>query len=180
MYAVVDSGGKQYRVEPGRTLVLDRLDAEAGATVTFDRVLLIGDEDSVTVGTPTVSGASVRGTVLEHGRGPKVIVFRFRPKAHYRRRTGHRSELTRVRIDEIATAGGAATRGAKARTSKPDAEPEASAEPKTEPRKAATSKAAASKAAAGAKTSAKPRASAEPKAAPRKAAASRKTKAQSE
>jgi large subunit ribosomal protein L21 len=153
MYAVVDSGGKQYRVEPGRTLVLDRLDAEAGATVTFDRVLLIGDEDSVTVGTPTVSGASVRGTVLEHGRGPKVIVFRFRPKAHYRRRTGHRSELTRVRIDEIATAGGAATRGAKARTSKPGA---------------------------GAKTSAKPKASAEPKAAPRKAVASRKTKAQSE
>ena len=103
MYAVVDSGGKQYRVEPGRTLVLDRLDAEAGATVTFDRVLLIGDEDRVTLGTPTVSGATVRGTVLEHGRGPKVIVFRFRPKAHYRRRTGHRSELTRVRIDEIAT-----------------------------------------------------------------------------
>jgi large subunit ribosomal protein L21 len=88
MYAVVDSGGKQYRVEPGRTLVLDRLDAEAGATVTFDRVLLIGDEDSVTLGTPMVSGATVRGTVLEHGRGPKVIVFRFRPKAHYRRRTG--------------------------------------------------------------------------------------------
>ena len=105
MYAVVDNGGKQYRVEPGRTLVIDRLDAEAGASVTFDRVLLIGDEDVVTVGTPTVAGASVRGTVLEHGRGPKIIVFRFRPKAHYRRRTGHRSELTRVRIDEIATAG---------------------------------------------------------------------------
>ena len=70
----------------------------------FDRVLLIGDDEGVTVGTPTVSGASVRATVLEHGRGPKVIVFRFRPKAHYRRRTGHRSELTRVRIDEIATA----------------------------------------------------------------------------
>ena len=91
MYAVVDSGGKQYRVEPGRTLVIDRLDAEAGATVTFDRVLLIGHDEGVTVGTPTVRGASVRGTVLEHGRGPKIIVFRFRPKAHYRRRTGHRS-----------------------------------------------------------------------------------------
>jgi len=185
MYAVVDSGGKQYRVEPGRTLVLDRLDAEAGATVTFDRVLLIGDEDSVTVGTPTVSGASVRGTVMEHGRGPKVIVFRFRPKAHYRRRTGHRSELTRVRIDEIATAGSAAARPAAARTSKPAAEPETSAHPKAAPRKAAVSKAAASKAAAskaaaGDKTSAKPKASAESKAAPRKAAASRKTKAQSE
>jgi large subunit ribosomal protein L21 len=106
MYAVVDSGGKQYRVEPGRTLVVDRLDAEAGATVTFDRVLLIADDDEVTVGTPTVAGASVRGTVLAHGRGPKIIVFRFRPKAHYRRRTGHRSALTQVRIDEIATASG--------------------------------------------------------------------------
>jgi len=116
MYAVVDNGGKQYRVEPGRTLVIDRLDAEAGATVTFDRVLLLGDEDGVTVGTPTVSGASVRGTVLEHGRGPKVIVFRFRPKAHYRRRTGHRSELTRVRIDEIATG---ATAAKAAPTAKP-------------------------------------------------------------
>jgi large subunit ribosomal protein L21 len=104
MYAVVENGGKQYRVEPGGTLVVDRLPAQAGATVTFDRVLLIGDEEGVTVGTPTVAGASVRGTVLAHGRGPKVIVFRFRPKAHYRRRTGHRSELTQVRIDEIATA----------------------------------------------------------------------------
>jgi large subunit ribosomal protein L21 len=122
MYAVVDSGGKQYRVEPGGTLVVDRLDAEAGASVTFDRVLLIGDDDGVTVGTPTVDGATVRATVVEHGRGPKVIVFRFRPKAHYRRRTGHRSELTRVRIDEIATAG-----GRKAPASKASAEPAATA-----------------------------------------------------
>lgn len=106
MYAVVDSGGKQYRVEPGSTLVVDRLRAEAGATVTFDRVLLIADDDGITVGTPTVDGASVLGTVVQHERGPKIIVFRFRPKAHYRRRTGHRSELTRIRIDEIATASG--------------------------------------------------------------------------
>lgn len=155
MYAVVDNGGKQYRVEPGRTLVIDRLDAEAGATVTFDRVLLVGDEDGVTVGTPTVSGASVRGTVLEHGRGPKIIVFRFRPKAHYRRRTGHRSELTRVRIDEIATAETA---------SKPASKTAA-------PRKTA------------AKTAAKaaPKAAAPSKAAgPRKAAAPRKTKSETE
>ncbi|MGH2489593.1 MAG: 50S ribosomal protein L21 [Candidatus Limnocylindria bacterium] len=154
MYAVVDSGGKQYRVEPGRTLVLDRLDAEAGATVTFDRVLLIGDEDSVTLGTPTVSGATVRGTVLEHGRGPKVIVFRFRPKAHYRRRTGHRSELTRVRIDEIATA-----EGAKAR-------------PKP------TAKAAAPDKPSG-KTKAAPSKTTAPTRAPRKAAGARKTKPES-
>jgi large subunit ribosomal protein L21 len=106
MYAVVDNGGKQYRVEPGHTLVVDRMDAEAGASVVFDRVLLIGDDDGVTVGTPTVAGASVRGTVVAHGRGPKIVVFRFRPKAHYRRRTGQRANLTQIRIDEIATAGG--------------------------------------------------------------------------
>ncbi|HUG95174.1 MAG TPA: 50S ribosomal protein L21 [Pleomorphomonadaceae bacterium] len=153
MYAVVDNGGKQYRVEPGRTLVIDRLDAEAGATVTFDRVLLVGDEDGVTVGTPTVSGASVRGTVLEHGRGPKIIVFRFRPKAHYRRRTGHRSELTRVRIDEIATAETASKPASKA------AAPRRTA--------AKTAAKAAPKAAAASKT-----------AGPRKAAASRKKKSE--
>lgn len=165
MYAVVDSGGKQYRVEPGRTLVLDRLDAEAGATVTFDRVLLIGDEDSVTLGTPTVSGATVRGTVLEHGRGPKVIVFRFRPKAHYRRRTGHRSELTRVRIDEIATG-----TERKAATKAP-ADAKAPAQTKAAPTKA-TAAAVKTKAAS---TKATARSSA-----PRKAAATRKTKPKSE
>jgi len=155
MYAVVDNGGKQYRVEPGRTLVIDRLDAEAGATVTFDRVLLVGDEDGVTVGTPTVSGASVRGTVLEHGRGPKIIVFRFRPKAHYRRRTGHRSELTRVRIDEIATAETATKPASRA------------AAPRKTAAKAAAK--AAPKAAAPSKT-----------AGPRTAAAPRKTKSETE
>jgi len=164
MYAVVDSGGKQYRVEPGRTLVLDRLDTEAGATVTFDRVLLIGDDDGVTVGTPTVSGASVRGTVLEHGRGPKVIVFRFRPKAHYRRRTGHRSELTRVRIDEIATASAAAAGPAKALTRKPAAE----AKGATAAAKAAKAKTAAPR---------KPAASRKPAALRKKAAPRRKAAA---
>jgi large subunit ribosomal protein L21 len=114
MYAVVDNGGKQYRVEAGKTLVIDRLDAEAGASVTFDRVLLIVDEDDVTVGTPTVDGAAVHATVVEHGRGPKIIVFKFRPKAHYRRKTGHRSELTKIHIDEIATASSGRRTAAKA------------------------------------------------------------------
>jgi large subunit ribosomal protein L21 len=164
MYAVVDSGGKQYRVEPGRTLVLDRLDAEAGATVTFDRVLLIGDEDSVTLGTPTVSGATVRGTVLEHGRGPKVIVFRFRPKAHYRRRTGHRSELTRVRIDEIAT--GSERKAAAKAPAKDDAAEKTEATP-------------AKTRAASAKTKSTPTKATARSSAPRKPA-TRKTKPKSE
>jgi large subunit ribosomal protein L21 len=139
MYAVVDSGGKQYRVEPGRTLVVDRLDAEAGATVTFDRVLLIADDDEVTVGTPTVAGASVRGTVLAHGRGPKIIVFRFRPKAHYRRRTGHRSALTQVRIDEIATASARKSTKTADAADKPE-KAEAKAPTKATPAKAKNAK----------------------------------------
>lgn len=101
MYAVVSSGGKQYRVEAGGTLVVERLAAEPGTTVTFDRVLLIGDGDTVTVGTPLVDGVTVRGTILGEERGPKIVVFKFKQKVKYRRRTGHRQKLTRVRIDAI-------------------------------------------------------------------------------
>ena len=101
MYAVVSSGGKQYRVEAGSLLTLERLDGEPGASFTFDRVLLIGDGDEVTVGTPVVAGASVSATVLGEALGPKLVIFKFKQKVKYRRRTGHRQHLTRVRIDEI-------------------------------------------------------------------------------
>jgi len=103
MYAVVTSGGKQYRVEAGTELVVERVGGEAGSTITFDRVLLVGDGDSVTVGTPTVEGAAVSGTVLGEALGPKIVVFKFKQKVKYRRRTGHRQHLTRVRVDEIIT-----------------------------------------------------------------------------
>jgi large subunit ribosomal protein L21 len=104
MYAVLSSGGKQYRVEAGATLMLERLDGQprvAGDQVTFDRVLLIGDGDDVTIGTPTVAGASVSATVLGEALGPKLVIFKFKQKVKYRRRTGHRQHLTRVRIDAI-------------------------------------------------------------------------------
>ncbi len=101
MYAVVTTGGKQYRVEAGSELVIERLAEEAGASVTFDRVLLIGDGEAVTIGTPTVDGASVSGTVLREELGPKLIIFKFKQKATYRRTRGHRQHLVRVRIDEI-------------------------------------------------------------------------------
>lgn len=101
MYAVVSSGGKQYRVEAGSTLTLERLDGEPGTSFTFDRVLLIGDGDEVTVGTPIVAGASVSATVLGEALGPKLVIFKFKQKVKYRRRTGHRQHLTRVRVDEI-------------------------------------------------------------------------------
>lgn len=105
MYAVVTTGGKQYRVEAGSTLVVEKLVGEPGSSVTFDRVLLVGDGETVTVGTPTVAGASVEGTVLGPELGPKIVVFKFKQKVKYRRRTGHRQHLTRVRIDAISADG---------------------------------------------------------------------------
>lgn len=107
MYAVVTSGGKQYRVEQGTTLLVERLTADPGTAVTFDRVLLVGDGDRVTVGTPVVEGATVSGTVLGEERGPKLVIYKFRQKVKYRRRTGHRQQLTRVRIDVISADGAA-------------------------------------------------------------------------
>ncbi|CAN5273746.1 hypothetical protein BH24CHL10_BH24CHL10_03190 [soil metagenome] len=122
MYAVVTTGGKQYRVEAGSELVIERLAEEAGASVTFDRVLLIGDGEAVTIGTPTVDGASVSGTVLREELGPKLIIFKFKQKATYRRTRGHRQHLVRVRIDEINASGKKAAKADKAEPEK--AEPE--------------------------------------------------------
>jgi large subunit ribosomal protein L21 len=116
MYAVVSTGGKQYRVEAGSELVVERVPGDAGDAITFDRVLLVGDGEAVTIGTPVVEGATVSGTVLGEALGPKLIVFKFKQKATYRRKNGHRQHLTRVRIDEI-NAGG---KGSKAKAAKAD------------------------------------------------------------
>ena len=126
MYAVVTTGGKQYRVEAGSELLIEKLAADQGASVTFDRVLLVGDGDDVTVGTPLVAGASVTGTVLREERGPKIVIFKFKQKVKYRRRTGHRQHLTMVRIDEINAEGGSKKR-ARAKA-EPEAEASAPAE----------------------------------------------------
>jgi large subunit ribosomal protein L21 len=148
MYAVLSSGGKQYRVEAGTTLTLERLDGqpgEPGAQVTFDRVLLIGDGEDVTIGTPTVAGASVSATILGEALGPKLVIFKFKQKVKYRRRTGHRQHMTRVRIDAInSTASKRSSAKAKADASEASAEPPARAE-KPAPRTARprTKKAAA-------------------------------------
>lgn len=101
MYAVIETGGKQYRVEEGATLKVERLDAEPGAAVTLDKVLLVADGEQVQVGAPTVKGASVQAKVLRHGRDKKVVVFKFKAKAHYRRKRGHRQGFTALRIEKI-------------------------------------------------------------------------------
>ncbi len=101
MYAVIETGGKQVRVEAGQVVEVDRLPADAGSEVTLGRVLMIVDGEQVTCGTPDVAGARVAATVLAHGRSRKIVVGKFRPKKHYRRRVGHRQPLSRVRVDRI-------------------------------------------------------------------------------
>ena len=101
MYAVIKSGGKQYRVESGATLRVEALPAEVGANVSFDQVMLVGAGDSVKVGAPLVSGALVKATVLAHGRGDKVKIFKLRRRKHHQKTQGHRQSYTEVRIDDI-------------------------------------------------------------------------------
>ena len=103
MYAVVTTGGKQYRVEPGSELEVERLSGDAGSSVTFDRVLLVGDGEAVTIGTPTVEGATVSGTVLGEALGPKLVIFKFKRRKKYRRKQGHRQDFTEVKITGIQT-----------------------------------------------------------------------------
>ena len=105
MYAVLMTGGKQYRVEAGSTLVVEKVGGEPGSSITFDRILLVGDGEDVRVGSPTVPGALVSATVLGEALGPKIVVFKFKQKVKYRRRTGHRQHLTRLRIDSISADG---------------------------------------------------------------------------
>ena len=103
-FAVIRTGGKQYRVTPNSVLKVEKLEAEAGATVTFHDVLAVGSEAGLTLGVPTVPGASVSATVLEQARGDKIIVFKKKRRQNYRRKRGHRQHLTVLRIGDIATA----------------------------------------------------------------------------
>ena len=103
MYAVFQTGGKQFRAEPGTRLRIPTLEAEIGDSVTFDHVLLAGDgEEKVQVGMPTVDGASVKAEVIRHGRGDKVIVFKRKRRKGYRKKQGHRQNFTEIRVEEVA------------------------------------------------------------------------------
>jgi large subunit ribosomal protein L21 len=101
MYAVLETGGKQYRVAPGDVVEIERLPVEAGQTHTFDRVLMVNLEGAVKVGAPTVESAAVVADVVKHIRGPKVIAFKMKRRKGYRKTIGHRQELSVVRIREI-------------------------------------------------------------------------------
>jgi large subunit ribosomal protein L21 len=113
MYAVIKTGGKQYRVIPGERLKVEKLEGDVGSSITIDQVLMVADGDNVTIGAPLIAGATVQATVVSHGRGDKVMIFKFRRRKHYRKTQGHRQSYTEIKIGDILASGGA-TKPAKA------------------------------------------------------------------
>jgi large subunit ribosomal protein L21 len=161
MYALVKTGGKQYRVSKDDTILVERISADEGAEVILDNVVMLGDGDKVTIGTPRVEGAAVSATVMRQTRGPKIIIFRRKRRKNHRRTQGHRQDLTLLKINAIAEDGKSLT---------PKAAPKKAAA-KTEDAKAAPKKATAKKAAAKAEAKAAPKKAAAKKAPAKKAAA---------
>ena len=102
MYAVIKTGGKQYRVVSGEKLKIEQIPADVGAELTLDQVLMVGEGESVKIGAPLVSGASVKATVLAHGRHDKVRIFKMRRRKHSQKHQGHRQNYTEIRVDVIA------------------------------------------------------------------------------
>ena len=102
MYAVIKTGGKQYRVAAGEKIKVEQIPAEVGAEITLDQVLMVGEGESVKIGTPLVSGATVTAKVLAHGRGDKVQIFKMRRRKHYQKHQGHRQGFTEIEISGIA------------------------------------------------------------------------------
>ena len=162
MYAVIKTGGKQYRVSPGDKLKVETIDAEVGASFDFDTVLMISDGDKLTVGTPTIASAKVTAEVIAHGRAKKVEIIKFRRRKHHQKRTGHRQNFTQVEIQSINGKGAVAKKKAapakKAKTADSDTDAKtakkAAAPKKTAEKKPAAKKAAPKKAAPPAKKSA--------------------------
>ncbi len=102
MYAIIETGGKQYRVQEGDEISVEKLGQEEGAKIVFDRVLACGSGAELKIGTPVVEGAAVNATVIENGKGPKVIIYKYKAKKDYRKKKGHRQPFTRVKIDSIS------------------------------------------------------------------------------
>ena len=167
MYAVIETGGKQYRVEVGTELEVELLDAEPGKTLTVGRVLLVADGDDASIGRPVVDGAAVSAEVVRQGRGEKVISFKYGPKTRRRVKKGHRQDLTVLRISDITLNGKSAAKSAAkaetdAKTERQRLEEAAAAQAAKDAELAA--KLAASKAAPAKKADAKPKTDAKPKA----------------
>ncbi len=118
MYAVIKTGGKQYKVEAGATLRVEKLLGDVGSKVVIDKVLMINDGTNTTIGAPLVAGATVNATVVAHGRADKVMIFKFRRRKHYRKTQGHRQSFTEIQIGEILAAGATASKAAAAKPAK--------------------------------------------------------------
>lgn len=103
MYAIIESGGRQYRAEEGHSFSVEKLPYEVGQQIELDKVLLVADGEHVSVGRPYLEGARIKATIVDQYRGPKIFVWKYKPKIRYRRRRGHRQYYTRLRIDEILT-----------------------------------------------------------------------------
>jgi len=147
MYAVVKTGGKQYRVAKDDKILVEHIDAEAGETITLDKVMMLGDGDNVTIGTPVVENATVEAEVVRQTRGPKIVIFRRKRRKNHRRLQGHRQDLTLLRIKDISEQGSkAAPKPAAKKAAK--AAPKAETAEKPAAKKAAAKKPAAKKAAA--------------------------------
>jgi large subunit ribosomal protein L21 len=145
MYAVIKTGGKQYRVAANDVLQIEKLEGAAGDTVVFEHVLMVANGGSIDVGAPYVSGASVAAEIAAQERGPKVIIFKKRRRKHYRRKNGHRQEFTSVKITEILTGGAKAT--IKKAEPKAEAKPEKPAKTEAKPAEVQTLAASETKAA---------------------------------
>lgn len=117
-YAIIETGGKQIRVEPGRFYDIERLAADENAQISIDKVLFVEDEGTVTIGRPFVEGATVDGTILRHFRDRKVIVYKMQPKKKTRKKQGHRQELTRLMINAINVSGSSSKQASKAESAK--------------------------------------------------------------
>jgi large subunit ribosomal protein L21 len=135
MYAVLKSGGKQYKVEEGQVLRLEKLHGDVGSAIKFDQILMVGDGEDIQIGQPLVDGASVEGHIIDQGRAKKIIVFKYKRRKRYRRKLGHRQEFTAIQIDSILTKGKPASKKAE-----PEKEAKAPAAKKTAPKKAEPAK----------------------------------------
>jgi len=147
MYAVIATGGKQYRVAAGDVIRVEKLDAAAGSTITFDKVLMVGEGDASRVGQPFLDGETVSATVRAHGRGDKIEIIKFKRRKNYRRHMGHRQDYTEVEITSVAGKG-AASKKAATKTAKAPAKKAAAKKVSKKVAKKVTKKAPAKKAAA--------------------------------
>ncbi len=118
MYAVIKTGGKQYKVAAGEKLKIEKLAGDVGSKLVIDKVLMINDGANTTIGAPLIAGATVNATVLSHGRADKVMIFKFRRRKHYRKTQGHRQSFTEIQIGEILAAGASVAKPAKAKAAK--------------------------------------------------------------